>query len=102
MKRGFSPMILGGWIILLVVLFFVSVYGVKEGFGNYCVEGNTYSEPIASIDGKFLDGCYTNVCNIKNAGAGSVCYYGSLNKKKKLTNQMYYSISSDGQLVKTR
>ena len=95
MKRGFSRMILGGGIILLVVLFFVSVYGVKEGFGtNECVEGKTYSEPTVSSDGRYLDRCYTNNCKQSQKSKGT-CYYGTLNSKNKLTSYGHYEINAD-------
>ena len=97
MKRGFSRMILGGGIILLGVLFFVSVYGVKEGFA--CVAGNTYSEPTLSSDGTYLDGCFTNTCKLKSNGKLGACYYGTPNSKKNLTSFYNYYIKK-GQVVK--
>lgn len=100
MKRGFSRMLWGGGIILLVVLFFVSVYGVKEGFANECVAGNTYSEPTLSSDGRYLDKCYRNICKVvNNVSSHPFCYYGALNKNNKLTSSGHYKIS-DGKVVK--
>ena len=76
MKRGFSRMLWGG-VILLVVLFFVGVYGVKEGF--VCKEGNDYLP--ATIQGKKLTGCYSFDCvksNITNPTdkQDANCYFG--------------------------
>ena len=100
MKRGFSRMLWGG-IILLVVLFFVSVYGVKEGFANQCVEGQTYSEPTFSSDGKYLTGCYDAKCQLLGNQDGNkkfTCYSGSLNKNNNLTYKKDYRIK-DGQIL---
>ena len=77
MKRGFSRMIWGG-IILLVVLFFVGVYGVKEGFA--CKEDKEY--PIYNVNGKKLTGCYSMYCvksDITNPsnGQNAPCYSGT-------------------------
>ena len=95
MKRGFSPMILGGGIILLVVLFFVSVYGVKEGFG--CKEGKEY--PIYTVNGKKLTGCYSMYCvksNITNPTDKQVayCYSGKASGEKLPTP--YIGVYSSG------
>jgi hypothetical protein len=86
---------------LLVVLFFVSVYGVKEGFANQCVAGNTYSEPTVSSDGKYLAGCYTtNTCKVTSNNMSKYrCYSGTPNSKNKLTSFSTYSII-DGKVVK--
>ena len=103
MKRGFSRMLWGG-IILLVVLFFVSVYGVKEGFGNnQCVQGQTYSEPKVSSDGKYLDKyldrCFTNTCKLKTNATEGYCYSGTPNSNNKLTSSYKYYIKN-GKVVK--
>ena len=97
MKRGFSRMLWGG-VILLVVLFFVSVYGVKEGFK--CVAGNTYSLPTITTtrtSNDTLSGCLFNDCRIANPIAtskfglsGETCAYGSPDETGNLTKSKGY------------
>ena len=99
MKRGFSRMLWGG-VILLVVLFFVSVYGVKEGFK--CVTGTTYSKPTITTTktpNDTLSGCFFSDCVVRNfilinknhAPRIETCFYGSPDTTELTLAQAYFS-----------
>lgn len=80
------------------MLFFVSVYGVKEGFA--CVAGNTYSLPTittAKTPNDTLSGCLFIDCRVANPIAGTkisswgqICAYGSPDETGNLTKSKYY------------
>ena len=81
-------------IILVAVLFFVSVYGVREGFAKtQCVAGTNYAEPTAGTNPFHY---YTLACNLKraaNAGNNGLvknAYYGIPGSDGKLTQFKTY------------
>ena len=97
---------------MLVVLFFVSVYGVKEGFkSNKCVAGQNYSLPTITTTrtpSDTLSGCAFPDCKIANIISSSKvgtsfnpaitenCYYGSPDTTTgKLTEKNMYSTYLD-------
>ena len=93
-KRGFSKMMWGGVIILVAVLFFVSVYGVREGFKNtQCVAEMNYAEPTAA--GAHSFSYYTEGCMLKPSGTA-----GNNRNHRFFAKNAYYGIpGSDGKLT---
>ena len=89
-KRGFSKMMWGGVIILVAVLFFVSVYGVREGFvppgqmvpdKTYCDTNKTYAEPTTGTNtlNYYAARCYTtSSANANRPNLSPInAYYGT-------------------------
>lgn len=65
-KRGFSKMMWGWVIILVAVLFFVSVYGVREGFTDFTSSSGTDTVlKCADQSGNITQ--YTSSKSIKNS-----------------------------------
>ena len=77
-KRGFSKMMWGGVIILVAVLFFVSVYGVREGFTDF---NSTFSSDNPVL--KFAD------------SSGNITVYTSSNSTKDKTYNCYTKLGFD-------
>jgi hypothetical protein len=85
-------------IILVAVLFFVSVYGVREGFRKTkCIAGTNYADPTTGTNTLYY---YTSGCNLKPASNAGVdlsdkpinSYYGTPNSNNELTQFKTYKV----------